>query len=513
MKRFLTAFFLACLSLFVSCGTKGPQIVQKEGFVLVHDTLSLDLRPLVLPGCRLSFEQAVKVGEDYLCLFQQQNVYDRFKPPIRTNLLLRVAPETGSFHEVAQPCPVMAEERLVMCKDTVYLIVEQPTGQYRFIPEEETWEDGSFNEDVVYEDADWSVVTRDIRYAGSHTWFIERKTGKEYFFFTKPGQILPYNGYYYLTDPERFRGIADPHEGFLCDSTSTYEAIMKDCPDCSFNVIHSLVESGGRSFKTAADIYAFGEGDEWSGCEYSHRVPDTLFNASFLAKGSLYQMVTTPSSSYVAQVTAHGLNWIIDLGKRYKTWGAGTVKNYQDDANSFGIIELGDTLRFLHIRHNVDSLAYTGDIGLENALKVILRHRSISEKRMKNLMNKAGFSFVSSYSATCDDGFIYCKVADADWTGWARWEFSVPGNTLNSIELVQGLTPYFDGAYHKDRKWSQEKAKRQELIDMVSRIVGQEPTLTEYGERIWTTGRWSIFLPDGANDGFGVIKISQSTAM
>jgi len=104
-------------------------------------------------------------------------------------------------------------------------------------------------------------------------------------------------------------------------------------------------------------------------------------------------------------------------------------------------------------------------------------------------------------------------VADADWTGWARWEFSVPGHTLNSIELVQGLTPYFDGAYHKDHKWSQEKAKRQELVDMVSRIVGQEPTLTEYGERIWTTSRWSIFLYDGANDGFGVIKISQSTAM
>ena len=128
MKRFLTAFFLACLLLFVSCGTKGPQTIQKEGFVLVYDTLSLDLKPLVLPGCRLSFEQAVKVGEDYLCLFQQQNVYDRFMPTIRTNLLLRVNPETGSFHEVPQPYPVMAEERLVMWKDTVYL-VEQPRGR------------------------------------------------------------------------------------------------------------------------------------------------------------------------------------------------------------------------------------------------------------------------------------------------------------------------------------------------------------------------------------------------
>ena len=519
MKRLLTVFLLGCLWFVVSCVPKRPRIVQKEGFVLVYDTLELDLKPLVLPGCRLEFKQAVKEGDGYLCLFTQQNVYDNSTPPYRTNLLLRVDPKTGAFHKVDSPGPMMADETLSVRKDTVYLLEKGFSEQFRFNPENETWEEVSFNEDVVYEDDDWRVVTRDIRYAGSHTWFIDRKTGKEYFFPTILGQILPYNGYYYLTDPERFRGISDPREGFLCDSTSTYEAIMKDCPDCSFNVIHSLANSGAKSIKTAADIYAFGEGDEWRGCESSHRVPDTLFNASFPAKGSLYQMVTTPSSSYVAQVTGNGLKWIVDLEKRYETWGDGTVRNYKDGTDSFGIIDLGDTLRFLHMRHNVDSLAYTGDTGLSTVLKEILRQESFSQKEMKSLMEKVGFSFVSSYHATCDDGFIFCKVADADWSGWVRWEFSVPGDSLSSIMLMQGLTPYFDGTYHQGRNHAEKRAKRQELADMVSSIVGREPTVMEDGERIWTAGGWTLLLPDyyfdhlyEMDNGFGNLTITPSPA-
>lgn len=512
MKRVVIILLLGCLWFAISCAPKGPRIFQKEGFVLIYDTLDLDLRPLVLPGYQLKFIRAAKEGDGYLCLLKQKNVYNRYLPPVHQDLLLKIDPKTGTFHQVDLPGPPMAGETLTEWNDTVYLLQRQPAGQFRFNPENETWEEVSSGADVVYEDNDWRVVTREIRYAGSHTWFIDRKTGKEYFFFTKPGQILRYNGYYYLTDPERFRGIADPREGFLCDSTSTYEAVMNDCPDCSFNVIHSLARSGAKSFKTAADIYAFGEGDEWRGCESWHRFPDTLFNASFPAKGSLYQMVTTPSSSYVTQVTAQGLTRIVDLEKRYKTWGYGTIQNYMDDYNSFGIIDLGDTLRFLHIRHNADTLAYMGDTGLSMAFKDILRHKSFSQKEMKSLMEKTGFSFVSSYSADCDprDGFIYCKVADEDWTGWVQWEYSFNSNTLRSITLEQGLTPFFDNSYRENRKWSQTAAKRQELIDMVSRTVGQEPTLTEDGKLIWTTGRWSILTT--ARGDFGYLTITPSAS-
>ena len=234
MKRLLIIFSLGCLWFFVSCGPKGPRIVQKEGFVLIYDTLDLDLRQIMLPGYRLEFEQAVKEGDGYLCLLTQQNVYDSFSPSYRINLLLKIDPKTRTFHKVDLPYPnIIVEDKLTVAKDTVYLLDKEFSRQFRFNPENETWEEVSSYADVVYEDDDWRVVTRDIRYAGSHTWFIDRKTGKEYFFLTKPGQILRYNGYYYLTDPERFRGIADPREGFLCDSTSTYEAIMEDCPDCT----------------------------------------------------------------------------------------------------------------------------------------------------------------------------------------------------------------------------------------------------------------------------------------
>ena len=513
MKRVVIILLLGCLWFVVSCGPKGPRTVHKEGFVLEYNTLDLDLRPLVLPGYRLSFERAVKEGDGYLCLFSQQSVYNCFIPPIKKKILLKVDPKTGTFHQVDHPCPLLAKDRLTVWNDTVYLLVKEPPGKYRFVPENETWEEVPFNEDIIYEDDYWRVVSRDIHYAKTHTWFIDRKTGEEYFFPIKPVQILRYNGYYYLTDRARFRGIADPRDGFPCDSTSTYEAVMEDSPNYSFNVYHSLAERGGKSFKTAADIYAFGEGDDgYSGCDHTPSIPDTVFNASFPAKGSLYQMVTTPSSSYVAQVTGKGLNWIIDLGKRYETWGVGTVKNYEDGTNSFGIIDLGDTLRFLHIRHNVDSLAYSGDTGLSMVLKEILRGNNISRKEMRALMEEAGFSFLSSYSTDCDaqDGFIYCKVADADWTGWAKWEFSVNSDTLSSIMLKQGLTPYFDGSYREDRKGAQGKAKSQELIDMVSRIVGQEPTLTDYGERIWTTGGWSILTTDKGD--FGYLTITPSAS-
>ena len=492
MKRLLNILLLGCLWFVVSCGPKGPRIVQKEGFVLIYDTLDLDLKPLVLPGSRLKFEQAVKEGDGYLCLFTQQNVYNHFSPPIRVNLLLKIDPKTRTFHKVDLPYPqIIVKDKMTVMKDTVYLLEEDFSEQFRFIPENETWEEVSFNEDVVYEDDDWRVVTRDIRYAGSHTWFIDRKTGKEYFFLTKPGQILRYNGYYYLTDPERFRGIADPREGFLCDSTSTYESIIEDCPDCSFNVIHSLARSGAKSIKSAADIYAFGEGDEWRGCESWHRFPDTLFNASFPAKGSLYQMVTTPFSSYVTQVTGNGLNWIIDLEKRYKTWGNGTVKNYKDDMNSFGIIDLGDTLRFLHIRHNVDSLAYTGDTGLSVVLKEILRHKTFTRKEMESFMEKAGFSFVSSFNATGDDGFIYCKVADEDWTGWVEWRFTFASDLLNSIMLVQGLTPYFDGPFHPDRNLAEKKKPKDRKWPIWSLVSSGESRL------LWRMENGYGLLTDG----------------
>ena len=85
--------------------------------------------------------------------------------------------------------------------------------------------------------------------------------------------------------------------------------------------------------------------------------------------------------------------------------------------------------------------------------------------------------------------------------------------------LVQGLTPYFDGPYHQDRNHAEKIAKRQEMADMVSSIVGQEPTIMEDGERVWTTGGWTLCLPDyffddlyESDNGFGNLTIPPSSA-
>ena len=79
---------------------------------------------------------------------------------------------------------------------------------------------------------------------------------------------------------------------------------------------------------------------------------NTIINASFLAKESLYQIVTDPETSWIAQVTTDGLKRIVNLGKPYDAYhiGQSILLYYEDDGQDAGIIELGDTLHFHHLR-------------------------------------------------------------------------------------------------------------------------------------------------------------------
>jgi hypothetical protein len=66
----------------------------------------------------------------------------------------------------------------------------------------------------------------------------------------------------------------------------------------------------------------------------------------------MYQIVTDPETTWIAQVTGQGLKRIVNLEKRYDAWRIGQEQLcYQDDTTNIGIIELGDTLRFLHLHY------------------------------------------------------------------------------------------------------------------------------------------------------------------
>jgi hypothetical protein len=179
---------------------------------------------------------------------------------------------------------------------------------------------------------------------------MDKRTGEQYFFPVATGQVLRFNGYFYFTDSERFRGLADPKVGFLCDSLSSYEAALAE----PSGMMPRSLRSHLGEMKLIGNIYAFGEGDDgWYGCEGSPYPPsDTIFNASFLAKESLYQIVTDPETSWIAQVTTDGLKRIVNLGKPYDAYhiGQSILLYYEDDGQDAGIIELGDTLHFHHLR-------------------------------------------------------------------------------------------------------------------------------------------------------------------
>lgn len=350
MKSLQIICFQVCLLLLAACGPKGPRVVQKGGFTLVYDTLDFDMSVVdPLPNLPLEFVGVVPLDDGYLCAFEQRHHYSH-SCPSNLRYVLRVDRETGQAHIVDFPD-----------RDEPYWTIQERDGvvymsypewcdtMWRFIPEREAWEDATVERDIVYEDEDYRVYSRKMHFSRDHTWFLDKRTGEQYVFPAAAGQVLRLGGNFYFTDLARFRGLTDPKVGFLCDSLSDYASTLT----VSRPMMPVSLRSRLREMKVFGSIYAFGEGDDgYRGCESSWPRPDTVFNASFKVQKSLCQIVTAPETTWITQVTSQGLKWIVDLGKRYDTHLIGRTRLfYKDDEANVGIIELGDTLRFHHLRY------------------------------------------------------------------------------------------------------------------------------------------------------------------
>ena len=347
MKSLQIIFLQACLLIMAACGPKGPRVVQKEGFTLIYDTLAFDVSDIDFRSdFPLEFVNVVPLDDEYLCAFEQR------KPgpysPYPQRYLLRVDRETGKTHAVDFPERQHLHWNIKERGGEVYMVYpEWCDTMWRFIPEQEAWEDATEYRDVVYEDEDYRVYSRGMHYSPDQTWFLDKQTGNQYVFPVAAGQVLRFNGYFYFTDLARFRGLADPKVGILCDSLSDYASTLTE----SYPMMPSALRSRYWEMRVFGTIYAFGEGyDGYNGCEYVWQCPDTVFNASFKAQKSMYQIVTDPETTWIAQVTGQGLKRIVDLGKHYDAYRIGrAMLYYEDDDANAGIIELGDTLRFHHL--------------------------------------------------------------------------------------------------------------------------------------------------------------------
>ena len=208
MKSLQIIFLQACLLIMAACGPKGPRVVQKEGFTLIYDTLAFDVSDIDFRSdLPLEFVGVVPLDDGYLCAFEQRNGY--YYPPY-LRYLLRVDRETGKTHAVDFPERQHLHWSIKERGGEVYMVYpEWCDTMWRFIPEQEAWEDATEYRDVVYEDEDYRVYSRGMHYSPDHTWFLDKQTGNQYVFPVAAGQVLRFNGYFYFTDLARFRGLAD----------------------------------------------------------------------------------------------------------------------------------------------------------------------------------------------------------------------------------------------------------------------------------------------------------------
>jgi hypothetical protein len=340
-------FLQACLLLLAACGPRGPRVVQKEGFTLIYDTLDVDVSCLSLAE-QLSFVEAVPMEEGYLCSFEQWAKVPTLHGYSFRRYLLKVDRETGQSHIVGFPVKGHSEWTIRERDGVVYMSYpEWCDTMWRFIPERGTWEDATEYRDVVYEDEDYRVYSKGMHFASDHTWFMDKRTGDQYFFPVAAGQVLRFNGNFYFTDLARFRGW--PIRRLASYATACLIMRQQSLILTRFASDPPTPRPGNEG---VWQHYAFGkEDDGYKGCEYTWPRPDTVFNASFKAQNTLYQIVTDPETTWITHVSGQSLKRIVNLGKQYDAWLIGPDRLcYRDDDDNIGIIELGDTLRFHHLR-------------------------------------------------------------------------------------------------------------------------------------------------------------------
>jgi hypothetical protein len=225
-------------------------------------------------------------------------------------------------------------------------------------------------DDRVYEDDNFIIACLDFGEWGASTWFIDKKTKKEYVLGIYGTTVNVLNGKYYFSDAVEIRVIENPLNLKQCDESYYYETAKKK----------DTFYEGSDSFIGSNVIYQYNTSDYW---EWEN--PEKLILTSFVANNELYHLCADSNTTYIAQIKNNEIIPLQDIGRKYSitNWydsyrGKNLDNNnrflkFKDDANTFGFIEINNNNIDIHyLKSNIDSLDYLGTDGFERLFAGIM---------------------------------------------------------------------------------------------------------------------------------------------
>lgn len=295
------SLFLCFVGIALSCGYRQGSL---EGFKdEPQDSIVFDLEDYVRPASDIELWDVVKVNDRYYCLFDERS---------RNSALWEYRPDILMCYTISKkkpyriPLPESGRKPMGIFQrgDTLFLEIGHSgfKQKYFFLNQKDNiWKpftaSASFI-DYKYDDKDWAVRYVEHGEFGDAMWFIDKASFKEYAFVGLSGKVHRVDTTFYIVGRTRLFELANPSDGFQCDSSTVYTNARDE------DLLVSRFFKAGY-YSKAISLTPVVKYDNEDNLEYlgvsDYAEADTLILGSFQADGRLHCLLDTPSSTVIAR--------------------------------------------------------------------------------------------------------------------------------------------------------------------------------------------------------------------
>lgn len=483
--------------------------LNAQTFKVTVDTLFLNIKDIARPGTRVDLTHAVKYKDKYYCFLEEKGLYS-FK--IKTKYFLIISNNGTILNNIDVPDEI---------RNTVYfdffirdnrLLAKTDLGHESFYFDliKMDWTKIKEVDDRVYEDTNFAIVYLDFGEWGHSTWFIDKKTQKEYVLGTCGTTVNLLDGKYYLTNGTEIREIENPLNLKLCDSANSYQIVEKE----------TKFHEGSNSFIGSKVIYKDTTLSPWS-----FKEPQKTIITSFVTNNQLFQLFSDSISTFIGKIENQKLIPVQNIGKKYSAFNrpysfrGNNLDNdsrflkFSENNNTFGFIEIQNSIIAIHyLQHNLDSLNYLGSDGFEKLLELLKVNPSnflleqVTAFEMKLMgtdmrTDRVGIShngyYPKVYNSTNFKTKEFIKVEDKSISQKTEYLYSASDSDVKSIFVEWSLTESYKQTntidiFNDNREISERFINKQnKIIKTITKQIGFDPKKKDRGngyfEFSWTS--------------------------
>ncbi|MDR0547593.1 MAG: hypothetical protein LBG77_08490 [Dysgonamonadaceae bacterium] len=290
IKNMKLLFLLAIPFLFLSCGKTASQnsVMENGKFQIYQDTFFVDIKG--------ELTHALKYQGKFYCLFTQKMVGKYGGYPQRW---IYVFTNKGKIeNKIDFPKNLDCVYLDFFAKhDSIILNPYMEDESYYLDLQNNKWIKIDKTDDLVFEDENYLVYSRDFGEWGGKTWFKDKKTGIEYVTDITTPLVNKIDTTYFLTNEFRIIQIDNPKNLTKCESNVTYENIENEHKYTLF-----YLQPVGFQYlynDTAYDYFDFSY--------KSHIV------TSFVHNDSLFHIYETDTVIYLATIDSNKIKSILPI--------------------------------------------------------------------------------------------------------------------------------------------------------------------------------------------------------